>query len=194
VSRPLPLHFRSFLIPALAALLLFSGCSKKTEPNNSKQAGRQNQENVAEVIAVQQREGSAPNFSWKDSMGNVIDLDNFRGKVTLVNFWATWCGPCKRELPDLISLNAELADRGVKVIGVSTDRGSNAVEDVRSFAKEHSITYQIVISNDDLEKAFGNVNFLPTSFIVDANGKIVQTYVGPRSKSFFSDALLATLK
>ena len=178
----------------IALLLLFPGCSKQEEQNSSSQSNSKVTDNVAEVLKIEKRTNKAPNFSWKDNAGNTVVFDAVRGKATLVNFWATWCGPCKRELPDLIALHAELANRGVKIIGVSTDRGSNVVEDVRAFVKEHGIKYQVVVSSEELEEAFGNVHLLPTSFIIDAEGNIVQTFVGPRSKEFFTEALLAIAK
>ena len=185
-------RFTSLSFVLLLSLLL--GCTKQEQQKTSNQTSELQSDNVAEVISVETRTDKVSNFSWKDNSGKTVDLDAFRGKVTLVNFWATWCGPCKRELPDLVALNSELANHGVKVIGVSTDRGANVIEDVRSFVKDQHIPYQIVISNEELEEAFGNVRLLPTSFLIDAEGKIVQTYVGPRSKTFFSEAILAVLK
>ena len=185
-------RFSSLLI--LLSLLLASGCSKHEDQQSRPQSQNVATDNVAEVSRVEKRESKVPNFSWKDGAGNTVQFDAVRGKATLVNFWATWCGPCKRELPDLVALNADLADKGITVIGVSTDRGSNVVEDVRAFVKEHGIKYQVVVSSEELEEAFGNVRLLPTSFIIDTNGNIVQTFVGPRSKAFFTEALLAAAK
>jgi thiol-disulfide isomerase/thioredoxin len=181
-------------LPVLLALLLTSGCSKHEEQQSHPSSQNVAPDNVAEVSKVEKRDTKVPNFSWKDAAGNTVEFDAVRGKATLVNFWATWCGPCKRELPDLVALNTELGNKGIKIIGVSTDRGSNVIEDVRAFVREHGIQYQVVVSSEELEEAFGNVRLLPTSFIIDANGNIVQTLVGPRSKAFFTEALLATAK
>ena len=183
----------AFCVVIMSVLLLL-GCKQREQSQSSAQPVRETAGNVAEVINVEKRSEKVPNFSWKDNSGKTLFFDAVRGKVTLVNFWATWCGPCKRELPDLVALSSELANRDVKIIGVSTDRGANAIEEVRTFVQEHGIPYQVIVSSEDLEEAFGNVNFLPTSFIVDADGKIVQTFVGPRTKTYFSDALLAVLK
>ncbi|HTK81027.1 MAG TPA: TlpA disulfide reductase family protein [Bacteroidota bacterium] len=176
-----------------AVLLLLSGCAKQQEHKEAS-ATEVRADNVSEVVSVEKREAKVPNFTWKDASGNTVNFDAVRGKAALVNFWATWCGPCKKELPDLVALDADLAAKGFKVIGVSTDRGSNVIDDVRSFVKEHDIKYQVVVSTEDLEEAFGNVRLLPTSFIIDGQGKIVQTFVGPRSKEFFTEALLAASK
>ena len=179
---------------ALALLcLVSSGCEKK-EPRSAGVQPSSSGGNVADVISVVKRPDRAPNFSWKDSSGKVVDFDAYHGKVTLINFWATWCGPCKKELPDLISLSHELANRDIKIIGVSTDRGPNIIEDVRAFVTAQGIPYPVVISNDDLEEAFGNPRAIPTSYLIDADGKIVQTLVGMRTKESFSQAITSLLK
>ncbi len=174
-------------------LFLLPGCAKE-QPKSSDTDGTVIAMNVAEVSRVVKRADKVPNFSWKDSTGRLIDYDSFQGKITLINFWATWCGPCKKELPDLVAMSRELASRGVKIIGVSEDRGSNALEDVKSFVHDNGIPYLIVISNDELEEAFGNVRQLPTSFLVDEHGKIIQTFVGARTKEIFTEAITALLK
>ncbi|MBI5217053.1 MAG: TlpA family protein disulfide reductase [Ignavibacteriae bacterium] len=171
--------------------LVVTGCSKKEkEQANTQQSNSTSvSQNVSEIENVQLREGMVPNFSFTDANGQATNFDSFKGKVTLVNFWATWCGPCKMELPDLIALSKEYGDRNVRFIGISTDRGSDVLEDVRTFVQKAGISYQIVIANDDIESAYGNINAIPTTFIVDENGKIVQSFVGVRSKEFFADAL-----
>ena len=87
-----------------------------------------------------------------------------------------------------------MTDRGVRVIGVSTDRGSSVRDDVASFVAEHAIPYQRVIANDDLDEAYGNIRLIPTTFIFDADGNIAQTLVGGRSKEQFMEAINALLK
>ena len=138
--------------------------------------------NVAQVLTVADRDGRAPEFTWKDTDGNDASFYRTRGKVTLVNFWATWCAPCKKELPDLVELDRKYAGRGFSVMGVATDRTPNAAELVSDFVKRYSIPYQILLSTQEIEDAFGNVRMLPTSFIVDGEGKIVHTLVGIRTR------------
>lgn len=185
--------YRCTPLVVAALFLCSSGCSRNDAPKSASVSGLA-RHTVAEVIAVQARGDKVPNFSWKDSTGKTVDLDAYRGKVTLVNFWATWCGPCRRELPDLVALSRELAGRDVRIIGVSTDRGANVIEDVQTFVDAQGIPYQVVISNEDLEEAFGNIRALPTSFVINADGKIVQSFMGMRSKEFFAEALTAGLQ
>ncbi len=177
----------------LSILLIgFSGCVKKDSRAGDTQPAAAG--NVSDVMNVVKRSEKVPNFSWKDSTGKIQDFDSYRGRVTFVNFWATWCGPCKKELPDLVALSQELAPRNVRFIGVSTDRGPNIIEDVRTFVGEHGITYPVVVSNDDLDDAFGDPRMIPTSFIVDSDGKIAKTLVGLYSKEALSQAITALLK
>ena len=107
--------------------------------------------------------------------GQTVSSDDLRGKVTLVNFWATWCGPCRAEIPDLIKLQDRYPDQ-LQVIGVSVDEGGVAI--VEDFATEYGINYPVVMATPELRRAFPGVTALPTSFIVDPDGRVVQTHVG----------------
>jgi thiol-disulfide isomerase/thioredoxin len=173
-------------------LIGFTGCGKKD--SRAGDAPPASGSNVADVMNVVKRSDKVPNFSWKDSTGKVQDFDSYRGKVTFVNFWATWCGPCKAELPDLVSLSRELAPRDVRFIGISTDRGPNIIEDVRTFVNEHGIPYPVIVANDDLSEAFGDPRMIPTSYLVDSDGKIAKTLVGMQSKDALAQAITALLK
>jgi thiol-disulfide isomerase/thioredoxin len=171
-------------------IILLSGCAKKSSNSENKAAvSNSGSSNVTEVTDVVKRDNKAPNFSWQDPSGKKIDFASLGDKVTLVNFWATWCGPCKHELPDLIALSKEYESRGVKVIGISADVGTDVIGDVKSFVQEEGIPYQVLIANDEIKEAFGNVNMLPTSFVIDKDGNILETMVGARSKEQFAEAL-----
>jgi thiol-disulfide isomerase/thioredoxin len=113
--------------------------------------------------------------SMEDLEGNIITTDDLRGKVTLVNFWATWCGPCKAEIPDLIQLQERYSDH-LQVIGVSTDEGPTQM--VEDFATQYGINYPVVMMTPELNQAFPGVMALPTSFIIDPDGRVVKTHVG----------------
>jgi len=139
-------------------------------------------------------EQAAPNFFWFDKDGKQISFVEFsKGKPVLVNFWATWCGPCVKEMPDLVALNQEYTAKGALVIGISTDRGDDALTLVSEFTKEKNVGYPIVIDNGDLEEAFGGLRGYPTTFYIDKNGKIVKKMIGAQSKETFAkefDAIL----
>ena len=114
--------------------------------------------------------------------GRSMSTGDWRGKVALVNFWATWCGPCREEIPQLIELQRRYPDQ-LQVIGVSTDEGDPA--DVAAFAERMGVNYPIVMATDALYREFPGVFALPTSFIVDPGGSIVQTHVGLISPNIF---------
>jgi thiol-disulfide isomerase/thioredoxin len=181
---------RKFLFFSIALLgIVFISCTKKTAEGDKAAASSQDAANVTEVTTVEKRENKAPNFSWQDQSGKTVDFASNSGKLTLVNFWATWCGPCKHELPDLIALSKEYESRGVKIIGISADVGTDVIGDVKSFVQEEGIPYQVLIANEEIKEAFGNVSMLPTSFVVDKEGNILETMIGARSKAQFAEAL-----
>jgi len=107
--------------------------------------------------------------------GQSLSSTELRGKVVLVNFWATWCPPCRAEIPDLVALQAQYRDR-LQIIGVSQDEGS--IEVVKRFAEQQRMNYPIVMMTPELEKAFAGISALPTSFLIDREGRIVQRHVG----------------
>jgi thiol-disulfide isomerase/thioredoxin len=118
---------------------------------------------------------AVPSFSMRDLDGRTISSDSLRGKVTIINFWATWCPPCRAEIPDLVALQEKYRDQ-LQVIGISQDEvGPDAV---RKFATEQHMNYPIVMSTPELEKIFTGIYALPTSFIVDRTQQIVQKHVG----------------
>jgi thiol-disulfide isomerase/thioredoxin len=117
----------------------------------------------------------APAFVVKDLDGRDVSIASMRGKVVIVNFWATWCGPCRAEIPDLVALQAKYKDT-LQVIGISEDEAG--VEVVRRFAAEHKINYPVAMITPEIEKLYPGISALPTSFIVDREARVVQKHVG----------------
>jgi thiol-disulfide isomerase/thioredoxin len=107
--------------------------------------------------------------------GRPVSLSSLRGKVVIVNFWATWCPPCREEIPDLIALQSKYKDQ-LQIIGVSQDEAPASM--VAQFAAEHGMNYPIVMDSPDFERTFTNIHALPTSFIIDRDGRIAQRHVG----------------
>jgi len=116
-----------------------------------------------------------PPFLLSDLNGEVISTASWRGKVVLLNFWATWCPPCRDEIPEMVELSKRFKDR-LQIVGVSMDDSPS--EDVRQFAKEMGIDYPIVMGSRTLSREYGGVPALPTSFVVNTDGKIVQKHEG----------------
>ncbi len=182
------------LVPLLAAFLLVSACGKQSaqQASSSKNeaTNKSFESNVSLVGGVNAASGeSASDFYWFDSNGKKVSLSDLKGKTVLVNFWATWCAPCKAELPDIESLSKSYASRGLVVIGVSVDKGGDLLSDVSSFVSKNGLTYQIVIDNDNVADAYGNINAIPTSFLINKDGKIVDKWIGMRDKSFFESTV-----
>jgi thiol-disulfide isomerase/thioredoxin len=117
-----------------------------------------------------------PSFTLTDvSTGGTIDQSSWRGKVVIVNFWATWCGPCRMEIPDLIKLQDKYRDNLV-VVGLSIDEGP--VEAVKAFAAAQKINYPVAVVGKEIEKLFGGITSVPSTFVVNPDGAIVQRHVG----------------
>ena len=116
-----------------------------------------------------------PAFTILSLDGQTISPAHLDGKVVLLNFWATWCPPCREEIPDLIELQDKYGGR-LQIIGLSVDTGSQ--ETVKRFVQERKINYPVAIASPELEAKFGGVMGLPTSFLVDTEGRVVQKHVG----------------
>jgi thiol-disulfide isomerase/thioredoxin len=186
--------YRTYI--ALLAVSLLA-CQSKTgqQQTNPQQSSSQYDGNVSLLVSNEKgMNEQAPNFTWLDENGTRVSFAEFsKGKPVLINFWATWCGPCVREIPDLIALNEEYAAKGALIIGISADRDDNVLALVSGFAKEHNINYQIVIDNGNLEGAFGGLQGYPTTFYINKDGKIVKTLIGMQSKEKFAQELNAIL-
>jgi peroxiredoxin len=134
----------------------------------------------------------APDFELKDANGHMVKLSDYRGKVVLLDFWATWCGPCKIEIPWFKEFERQNKDKGFAVIGVAMD--DEGWEVVKPFAEQLSINYRVVVGNDELAQRFGGVDALPTTFLIDREGKIAATHVGLSAKRDFENGIQALLE
>jgi len=118
---------------------------------------------------------SMPDFTITDLSGRQISSTDWRGKVVLVNFWATWCPPCRAEIPDLIALQKKYRDNLI-IVGISEDDGP--VDEVKQFVAEHKMTYPVAMETPALTKIFRGIVALPTTFVIDRDGKLQQKHVG----------------
>jgi peroxiredoxin len=123
----------------------------------------------------------APPFTLKTVDGKTVSLSDYKGKAVLVNFWATWCGPCKLEMPWLIDLQKKYAAQGFTVLGVSED--DDAAKTVADFAARVGVNYPVLMSSDAMSKAYGGIDYLPISYYIGRDGKIVAEVGGLISKA-----------
>ncbi len=141
-----------------AALFSFSACAKK--------------EALPAVVG-----NNAPAFTLKDTGGRTVRLSDFSGKVVVIDFWATWCGPCKESTVELEKLHRKYRDRGVVVLGISMDEGGEAVRKVKGFAEKNNLTYPMLMDDGKTSGSYG-VYTIPVTFVLDRKHVIVAIYKG----------------
>ncbi len=129
----------------------------------------------------------APAWELRDLEGNPVKSADFAGKVVVLNFWATWCPPCRAEIPHFVDLQKKYADKGLVFVGVSLDKkGPDAV---KRFAAKFRINYPLVMGDQKILDSFGGVRSIPATFIIDRAGNVVIHHVGYGSESFFESAI-----
>jgi len=133
----------------------------------------------------------APGWELADLDGKTVRSTDFKGRVVVLDFWATWCPPCRAEIPDFIALQKKYAARGLTVIGVSVDQAG--LKTVKSFADKNGINYPVVLADNKIVDAFGGIDGLPTTFIIDRNGNIVKQHLGFTQPATIEKEILALL-
>jgi peroxiredoxin len=166
----------ALLAAALFVACSFTGCS--SEPRSVKAAAK---------VKPEQERHPAPEFALKDANGKTVRLEDYKGKVILLDFFATWCGPCKIEIPWFMEMERKNKDRGFAVLGVSMD--DEGWDIVKPFLAELGVNYRVVIGNDSTAQLYGGVDALPTTFLIDRNGKIASVHIGLASKKVFEDGI-----
>ncbi|MGB2879908.1 MAG: TlpA disulfide reductase family protein [Candidatus Omnitrophota bacterium] len=131
--------------------------------------------------------GMAPDFTLNDLDGKPFRFSSTRGKVVILDFWATWCPPCKAEIPHFVELYMDYKRQGLEIVGVSLDRGGAAT--VMPFARQFSINYPIVIDDQKVTQDYGGIRAIPTTFVIDRQGRIVEKFVGYRGKEILEEAI-----
>jgi thiol-disulfide isomerase/thioredoxin len=168
----------NLLLAIIFSTGLIFGCSKKeTNPEI----------NPAEQPLKQtEKELKAPDFILKTTDNKDLKLSDYKGKIVILDFWATWCGPCRMSIPDLISIQKEYKN-DVVVIGISLDY--QTMQNVVPFIKEYGINYPVVFGDQKVVMDYGNVNAIPTSFIIDKSGNVVDMHVGLVPKEAYTNKI-----
>jgi peroxiredoxin len=180
--------FKIGFITILGFIISVSSCSKNDQSDNAAKTPppavhkAKTQDNSSA-----EKRPLAPNFSLKDHQGNIIQLSDFKGKVIILDFWATWCGPCRMEIPGYVKLYEKYKSEGLEIIGISLDRGGwNAVE---NFMEEFKINYPIVMGDAQVAMAYGGINSIPTTFVINREGEVVTYKIGYQPIEFFEQTL-----
>jgi len=181
MKRPAPVkqgsRFSAWIFVGVAAIL--TGCylfgrsdSKVTGP-------------IRPTSAAVETAGTAPGFALPDLNGNSVSLAEFRGKVVVLDFWATWCPPCRREIPDFINLQAEYGSQGLQVVGIALDEP----EKVHTFARQNGMNYPVLLGSDEVSMRYGGIEGIPTTFIIDRRGRIANRFEGFRPRAVFEEEI-----
>ena len=124
----------------------------------------------------------APGFTLTDVSGQRLSLSEYRGKVVILDFWATWCAPCKEEIPYFVDMQNRLGPRGLQILGISMDDDERPV---RAFQQQFKMNYPVAVGTTQLAEQYGGVLGLPITFVIDPQGRIVSRHIGQTSPSVF---------
>ncbi len=152
---------------ALFALIFMVGCAQKT--------------------SAAKKSGDVVDFTFQTLDGNTYKLSDFRGKIVIVNFWATWCPPCRKEMPYFVKLQEKYRD-DVQFIGLDVNESADKV---KAFVEALGVNYIIGFSTPEIESRFGGITGLPTTFIIDREGRVVERIIGSRPETWFQRRLKA---
>ena len=173
----------------LAALFTLLPSASQARANNH-HAAQPAREQERPTIYFVRNPDAAPAFQISGLDGKPVSPADARGKVVLLNFWATWCGPCRAEIPDLVELQARYKDR-LQVIGLIVD--DDDLDAIHQFIREFRINYPVAITSDDVRTHYGGIAALPTSFLLDSQGRVVQKHVGLRDPALYETEVRALL-
>lgn len=179
----------AWLTLLLGSVSVVAGCGRtQTAHADGELAKHAAQE--AEPIRLVKNPDAAPGFQLNDLDGKPFSLADAKGKVVLLNFWATWCGPCRAEIPDLVDLQKRYADK-LEIIALVTEEDD--ADQVRRFVLRSGINYRVAMAPEGVVRAYGGVAALPTSFVIDAQGRVVQKHIGLNDPTLYERELKAML-
>jgi thiol-disulfide isomerase/thioredoxin len=163
------------LAPVVVLMLGLAACSKQVEV----------------PVMVLPRLGVAPAWKLADVNGKPVDSEQFKGKVVVVDFWATWCGPCKQEIPGYIALQKKYGTDKLAIVGMSVDQAGPDI--VKAFIEKSGMNYQVVMADEAVQTAFGGFEAIPTTFLIDATGQIRDKKTGSEETADYEKKIAAVL-
>jgi peroxiredoxin len=185
----------SFWGPIAAGILAILAIA--TYKLNTSEAGRASESVIMQPAAVeptslamQQDDTPAPDFVLQDINGQQVRLSDYKGKVVVLNFWATWCPPCRKEIPDFNELQTQYGDKGVQFIGVALDE--EGLPKVKKWMATNAVGYPVLIADAAIKKAYGEMNAIPVTMLIDRKGIIRTKYIGMRQKAIV-ESMIAPL-
>ncbi|RMF87755.1 MAG: TlpA family protein disulfide reductase [Nitrospirae bacterium] len=164
------------LLPLLLVALVLAACRRQAPPEGGGTAGAP---------------ATLPALTLTDLSGHTLDLAALKGKVVIIDFWATWCPPCREAIPDLIDLKRRYGPKGLEVVGISLDENPDRV--LPRFVRDFGINYPVVKGNEEIAGAFGGILGLPTTFVVDREGKVRSHFMGYVDKRRMEAAITGLL-
>ena len=175
---------------AFLALITFAACSRQSEAAKVTASATPAAKPATAPQALPVL-GAAPKWNLKDVHGQPVSSEQFQGKVVVIDFWATWCGPCRMEIPGYVELQRKYGKDGLVIVGVSLDEaGPKVVED---FVKKFGVNYQMVMSDDAVQAAFGPMDAIPTTFLIDRTGQVRDRKVGVEPAADYEKKITALL-
>jgi len=177
-------------------LLALAGCSRPSSdapaaPGKETKPAGEGTATPAKSALVLPKIGPAPAWQLKDVNGAPVSSEQFKGKVVVVDFWATWCPPCREEIPGYVELTRKYGKDGLVIVGISLDQAGPDV--VKAFAAKTGINYPLVMGDENVVAAFGGVEGIPTTFLIDRAGQIRDRKVGSLETAAYEQRILAVL-
>jgi peroxiredoxin len=161
------------VVAVVIALMLVVGIRMARRPQQS--------------AVIQMKGNIAPDFTLQSLDGKTVHLSDYRGKAVLLNFWATWCAPCKIEMPWFVELQKQYGGEGLQILGVAMDDASP--KEIAAFAKDMGVNYPVLLGKEAVGDAYGGVQFLPESFYIDRNGKVLDKAFGLKGRGEIEDGI-----
>lgn len=184
-------YLKFFSVVLVLGLLI--GCGDKKEETQTKSDTKKTETTAKQYFTVNSVEkpsgkGVIPNFTWEEN-GKKMSMNDLKGKTVLINLWATWCAPCKKEIPDLIAINNELKDKNFAMLGIQIFQRSGQ-QSLDDFLKTTPLSYTVLDGNQELVEAFAiaigsQIEGIPTTIIIDGEGKVMENFVGTKDKAGF---------